>query len=126
VSLNYDNRSGLLGVDGFQRSSQEAARHKIEWIREGAGDRIDELEIEIGAYFTVITNDSASVAEQMSAMFGVAPIDVMAHPHVLIGSIGRICEELDRRREIFGISYVGVDANLAKEFSPVVERLAGK
>jgi probable F420-dependent oxidoreductase len=125
VSLNYNNKSGLLGPDGFQTGTKESTLRKIEWIREGAGERFGDVEIHIGGYFTEITNDPESVTEQMSAAFGLPPEDIMSHPHVLIGSIDSICEELVRRRELYGISYVSVGAHLIDAFAPVVERLAG-
>ena len=53
VSLNFNNRAGVIGPDGVQTSSAEETAKKIGWIRAGAGDRFDDLEIEIGAYFTV-------------------------------------------------------------------------
>jgi probable F420-dependent oxidoreductase len=126
VSINYDNRSGLLGADGFRRSTEEATLRKIQWIREGAGDRFDEVEIHIGAYFTAVTDDPASVADQMSATFGLPVSAIMSHPHVLIGPVENICEQLVRRRELYGISYVSIGTDLAEVFAPVVERLAGK
>ena len=36
------------------------------------------------------------------------------------------CEELERRRERYGISYVTVGDNAIDAFAPVVARLAGK
>ena len=46
------------------------------------------------------------------------------------GSIDYMCEELERLREIYGISYIAVlddgDNNLVEAFAPVVKRLAGK
>jgi probable F420-dependent oxidoreductase len=125
VSLNYDNRGGTLLGDGFRESTEKPTLQKIEWIRQGAGDRFDQLEIHIGAYFTDVTNDPSGVAAEMSTMFGLPESDVMSHPHALIGSTEAICEELLRRREMYGISYVSIGAHLIDEFAPVVQRLAG-
>jgi len=48
----------------------------------------------------------------------------------LIGSIDYMCEELERRRETYGISYIAVlddgENNMVEAFAPVVRRLAGK
>jgi hypothetical protein len=62
----------------------------------------------------------------MSDAFGVPPEQVMTHPHTLIGSPAAICDELIRRRELYGVSYVSVGAHLIDEFAPVVQRLTGK
>jgi probable F420-dependent oxidoreductase len=126
VSLNYNNRTGTLLGDGFRESTEKPTLEKIEWIRQGAGDRFEQPEIHIGAYFTNITNRPAGVIAEMSDMFGVPPADILSHPHALIGSTEAVCEELLRRREMYGISYVSVGAHLIDEFAPVVERLTGK
>ena len=57
VSLNFDNSSGKIGPAGVGSSTAELTKQKIDWIRAGAGDRFDDLEIEIGGYFTVVTDD---------------------------------------------------------------------
>jgi hypothetical protein len=47
------------------------------------------------------------------------------HPHVLAGSVDEICDQLEARRERYGISYVTVGARALHDFAPVVARLAG-
>lgn len=126
VSLNFNNRAGVIGPDGVQKSTEEETRRKVGWIREGAGERFDELEIEIGAYFTVVVEDPAPVLAGFAQMFGLPEAEVAKHPHALIGNVDAICDELQRRRELFGISYVTVGADHMQAFAPVVERLAGR
>ena len=126
VSLNFNNRSGMIGPDGVQSSSEELTRKKVDWIREGAGDRFDALEIEIGAYFTFVMDDPTPVLENFAQMFGYTVDDMRKHPHALFGSVDTICEELERRRELHGISYVTVGQDAMEGFAPVVERLSGK
>ena len=125
VSLNFKNPSGALSPDGVQRSTEEFTVPKIEWIREGAGDRFDELQIDVGIYYTLVTDDARGVAEAMCTRFGVTATDMLRHPHSLIGSPDGICEELLRRRETYGVSYVAIGADAAVAFAPVVARLAG-
>ena len=46
-------------------------------------------------------------------------------PHAAVGSVDEVCEELQRRREEFGFSYITVgDAHL-DAYLPIVERLSG-
>ena len=42
-----------------------------------------------------------------------------------LGSIDILCEELERRREEYGIHYVTVTDEVAEDFAPVVARLSG-
>jgi alkanesulfonate monooxygenase SsuD/methylene tetrahydromethanopterin reductase-like flavin-dependent oxidoreductase (luciferase family) len=125
VSLNFDNSSGKIGPAGVGSSTAEQTKRKIEWIRDGAGDRFDDVEIEIAGYFTVVTDDRSGTIAQMAPMLGLEPDALERHPHALIGSIDAICEQLEQRREEFGISYVTVGSAVVPAFAPVVERLAG-
>ena len=124
VSVNFDNSSGRVGAVGVASSTAELTDRKIEWIRAGAGVRFDDIEIEIGAYFTVVTDD-ASTVEKMAAMFALTPAEFAEHPHALIGSVDSICEQLVTRRERYGISYVTFGAAAMDEVAPIVERLTG-
>ena len=130
VSLNFNNRAGVIGVDGMNSGLAEATRKKVQWIKDGAGDRFDDIEIEIGAYTTIITDHAEPTAAAFGEALGMRPEDIMQHPHCLIGSVDYICDELIRRREEYGISYVAVmddgTNNMVDEFAPIVARLAGK
>jgi probable F420-dependent oxidoreductase len=126
VSLNFDNSSGAIGAESVGSSTADRTAAKVGWVRDGAGARFDEIELEIGAYFTAVTGHVDDALAGFSAAFGLSPDEVAAHPHVLVGSVGAICDELERRRAIYGISYVTVGASIAEDFAPVVARLAGQ
>ena len=126
VSLNFDNSSGQIGSDGVRSGASDQTMRKIEWVREGAQDRFENLEIEIGAYFTSVTEQAQSSTEQVAQRLGVTSDELRDHPHVLIGSVAEIVEALEAQREIYGISYVTVGASVLEEFAPVVARLAGQ
>jgi probable F420-dependent oxidoreductase len=126
VSLNFNNRAGIIGPDGVRTSSEQETQRKLGWVREGAGDRFDQLEIEIGAYFTFVMNDPAPVLQNFAANFGYSEDEMRRHPHALFGSVDTVCDELRRRRELHGISYVTVGDTAMEAFAPVVARLNGK
>lgn len=126
VSLNFDNSSGKLGADGVGSSTAELTDQKIAWIRDAAGDRFDALELEIGAYFTVVTDGAADeVVARMAGAFGLDPATFVEHPHALIGSVDAICDRLLERRERYGISYVTFGAAAMESVAPIVTRLSG-
>lgn len=126
VSVNFDNSAGRLGPASVQGSTAEETDRKIGWIRAGAGSRFDSIELEIAAYFTSVTTDTAGQTRSMAAGFGVEPGALDEHPHVLVGSVAGIVEKLEARRERYGISYVTVGSRVMEDFAPVVERLAGR
>lgn len=130
VSLNFNNRAGMLGPDGMNSGLAAATAKKINWIREGAGARFDDIELEIGAYNTIITEHQQPTAQAIGDALGMSAEDILTHPHCLIGSVDYICEELERRREAYGISYIAVlddgENNMVEAFAPIVKRLTGK
>ncbi len=125
VSINFDNSSGRLGPEGIGSGTADGTAEKIGWIRDGAGERFDSIELEIAAYFTAVTDRRDSTLDKMAAGFGLAPEQLGTHPHVLVGSVADICEQLRERRERYGISYVTVGMLAMEDFAPVVAQLAG-
>jgi probable F420-dependent oxidoreductase len=111
-----------------------AAEEKISWVREAAGDRFDDLELNTypsGAPVTVTNNARAEAtgrADRLRQMTGVeiTPDEVLESPHMFIGTVDQLTEKLLMLRERLGISsfmlgdLTGLDA-----LAPVVERLAG-
>jgi probable F420-dependent oxidoreductase len=125
VSINFDNRAGKLGAVGIGSSTAEQTARKIEWIRAGAGERFDELELEIGGYFTAVTDKTAATVAAMASAMGLDDATMAEHPHALIGSVAEICEILEQRRDRYGITYITVGQRSMKAFAPVVAALSG-
>ena len=123
---NLNDYIGRLVRDEYDlEGTAESTEQKVGWIRDGAGDRFDELELEIAAYFTVVTDQRDATLAKMAPGMGLEPDALGTHPHGLIGSIDSICDQLVERRERFGISYVTFSGRAAASVVPVVERLAG-
>jgi hypothetical protein len=124
VSLNFNNASGRLGTEGVGSSTAALTEQKIEWIKAGAGDRFEDIELEIGAYFTAVTDDAGTVA-RMASTFNVSSREFAQHPHALIGTVESICAQLVERRDRYGISYVTFGSAAMEAVAPIVQRLAG-
>jgi probable F420-dependent oxidoreductase len=125
VSVNFNNSSGVVGAGSIASSTAEETHKKIEWIREGAGDRFDSLELETATYFISVEGRSQITPEAVMTRTGMDLTTLQAFPHAAVGSVDQICEELQRRREEYGFSAITVgDAHL-DAFLPIVERLAG-
>lgn len=125
VSLNFNNSSGRLGAMSIASSGATETAQKVDWIRAGAGDRFDRIELEIAAYFVAVGDGAMEQIPAMAARFGVDPDSLATHPHGLFGSVEQICDTLIERRERFGISYVTVAQRYLESFAPIVARLAG-
>ena len=126
VSINFNNAAGKLGSGSVASSTREATAEKIGWIREGAGDRFGDIELELAAYFIAISDDPGSAVAAMAQRFGVSPQVLAEHPHALIGSVPAICDQLEQRRSELGVSYINVAQRSMEAFAPVVARLAGR
>lgn len=111
--------------------SFEGTREKIEWIREAAGDRFAELELNIypSTVPVQITDDPvgalAEPAARLSDRTGrsVTPETLLDSPHVYVNSVDGFLEKFTRLRDELGITSIMVGA--VGELDPVVERLAG-
>lgn len=125
VSINFNNRSGQIGADSIATSGHDATVAKLGWAREGAGERWDEIELEFGAYFLAI-GGGATTEKQLTATTGLAGEELRTFPHALVGSVDAVCEELERRREVYGFSYVTIGDRAVEAFAPVVTRLSGR
>ena len=47
------------------------------------------------------------------------------YPHALIGSVESICDDLQRRRDRWDVSYIVVQGDAMEALAPVVAKLAG-
>jgi probable F420-dependent oxidoreductase len=104
---------------------------KIGWVREGAGDRFPDLELNTypSTWPVTVTDDprgeAAKVVDKVREGAGVElTIDeVLDSPHLFIGTIDSLVEKVQGLRERLGISsFLFGDVD---ELAPVVARLAG-
>jgi probable F420-dependent oxidoreductase len=126
VSVNFDLRSGSIGPQVGPTATLAATAEKVGWIREAAGDRFDDIELSSTAYLTMVTDEAEAVAGGMGAGFGLDAGQVLAMPNFLIGTVAEIADELERRRDDLGFSYIVVGGECFEAMAPVVERLAGR
>jgi probable F420-dependent oxidoreductase len=108
----------------FRDSVPTSIDTKLSWIREAAGDRIGDIEIHGWLKQAHVTSDSRAVAERLTSLWQVGPEDILSSPFVLVGTVDEIVERLHERRERWGYSYFTVQQTAAREFAPVLDRLA--
>ncbi|HET6835640.1 MAG TPA: TIGR03621 family F420-dependent LLM class oxidoreductase [Acidimicrobiales bacterium] len=126
VGVNPAIRSGHTDRAAAEDGAAAVTDQKLEWVRHAAGDRYDDIEINMLVFACVVTDDRASVIEAMAPLFGVSPEVVGDHPHAWVGTIDRICDDLVARRERWDASYLVVQGPEAMDAAaPIVARLAG-
>lgn len=114
-------------VDPSERTEAAIAR-KVQWIQQEAGDRFASIELNLLVNNIVITEDRRQAAEQYmreKARPGTTVEQILANPYLFIGTIDQIAEQVHRLRELYGISYFVIDAEVMEAFAPAVARLSG-
>jgi probable F420-dependent oxidoreductase len=92
-------------------------------LRSAAGDRADDIEIATNLF---------AVGDELPAwtqrFIGVDHATLVAHDSqtLLRGTPAEMADELQRRRDAYGVSYVSVNGAFSAQFAPVVELLAGR
>jgi len=126
VSLNATLRGGAVGPGTLAGASPAAFDEKLAWVREAAGPRFGELELQCHCPFVTVGPEGRAAGEALARQLDLAPEHAAWFPLALCGSADELCEALVRRRERWGFSYTIVPSDRMEAFAPVVARLAGK
>jgi probable F420-dependent oxidoreductase len=104
----------------------EATERKIGWVHEAAGERFEQIELNIIVSDVDVTNDRRGAAETIARQQGTTSEQVLSSPQILIGSAEQMAEQLQERRERFGFSYIVVTEPNMDKLAPVVATLSGR
>jgi probable F420-dependent oxidoreductase len=125
VSINANLRDGTGGPETAPNMSPERTREKVAWVKEAAGARFDSLELNALIGFVMITDDARSIADAMAPHFGIDPADALHVPGILLGTLDEMVEELQWRRQEYGITYWSIESESWEALAPVVSKLTG-
>ena len=125
VGINPNLRRGAVTDDAIKSTLVEATDEKLEWVREGAGERFDDLELQIRYFLAAITDDALGLAGKLAPGFGLTAEEAIEAAIALVGTVDAVCDRLVERRERWGVSYVVLGDENFEAFAPVVARLAG-
>jgi probable F420-dependent oxidoreductase len=106
-------------------AAADVVDEKIRFIKAGAGDRFDDIELALQVFVTVVTDDPQSVAEKFAPAFGLTPEIFLTAPYFQVGSVAQITENLQGLRERWGINYIAFQADATDAMAPVVAELSG-
>jgi probable F420-dependent oxidoreductase len=125
VGVNPSLAAGYIGPEVLETTSAEYYNQRITWIRQAAGARFDQLELQCLTFLVQVVPDRDEAVARLAAMMSVTPEQVGGSPIALIGTTDQIVETLLRRREEFGFSYIVVHEAELEAMAPVVAHLAG-
>lgn len=127
VGINANLRNGTTtDASALASISAAATDEKVQWVRDAAGERYRDLELQSLCGLVSITDDPRSVAEQFAPALGLDSEGILHASVVLIGTVSSAIEELEARRRRWDISYVVIPIEFMNEFAPVVEHLSGR
>lgn len=118
-----------FGPDGALDSAdtiRAEMEKKIGWIKDGAGDRFDDIELALLVFAArVVDSDDDKRAEiQSIADANEMPFEAVdASPYFLVGSEDELVEQIQGLRNTFGISHFTVTPGDVDGFASVVQRL---
>lgn len=122
--------AGAPGPDLPKRFTRASVEQQVAWVREAAGERFDELTLNIypSSYPVTLTDDVRGEARRAADALrdrGVelSEDEVLASPYLYIGSADSLVEKFIGLREELGIS--SFLCGELDDMLPVVERLAG-
>ncbi len=125
VGINGQMTAGVIGPEAVATMTYEAVAERLALVREVAGPRVEDIELNIRAFIVRITDDKAGAVSQIASFVQVEDVMIAASPFALVGTVDEVTETLVRRREQLGFSYVIVGGDDVEPFAPVVARLTG-
>jgi probable F420-dependent oxidoreductase len=126
VGINANLRSGRGdSPDAAQSLTPAETDKKIQWVRDAAGARLDDLELQTLVGFVYMNDNADAVLDGIAGAFGVSKDEARLAPPCLVGTEDEIVASLEERRDRWGISYHVIDDNAVDQFAPIVARLAG-
>ncbi|WP_433468365.1 TIGR03621 family F420-dependent LLM class oxidoreductase [Spirillospora sp. CA-128828] len=109
----------------FRLGTAAEAEERVRFVREQAGDRVDDIEWNVLVQHVQVTPDRRAEAERIHAerMPDMAVEEILDTPFVLLGTEAQIAAQIRERRERFGFSYITVHSPFMDVFGPVIERV---
>ncbi len=125
VGLNSRLTEGYVGPASIASLAPEHYDRRWQWVRDAAGDRIGEIEVQCLTFMVRVVPDAARVLQETAQVFDMAPEVAAQVPIALIGSVEQIVETLEDRRKRWGMTYWVVHEADIDDFAPVVTAAVG-
>ncbi len=114
------------GLKDDQDLTAAATERKIGWVRDAAGNRFADIELNMMVNDIVITSEREATADRLAGQYGLTRDDILDSPLMLIGTVDEMVAALEERRERYGFSYICTTEPNLTTLAPVVARLAGR
>ena len=104
AGITHNHNATMVHATHFDSDGLE---DRISVVRDAAGERFDQIELNALIQAAVVTDDRKTAADQLATAFGVAisPAQLLDSPFVLIGTHEQMAGTLTERQRQFGVSY---------------------
>ena len=126
VGINLSLASGAIDAAAGASGAPAQTDTKVTAIRDAAGSRFDSVVLQTRIHMVLPSDDRTALIESMAPGFSLTPTEAAEMPHVLVGTVDQMCDDIQRWRGRWGISYVTWSADAVETMAPVVERLSGR
>jgi probable F420-dependent oxidoreductase len=110
----------------FGQATEKATEAKITTVKAAAGERFEQLEINLWVSSAGLVGSGNSLLGSAAAATAKAATSLYGSPYVLYGTLKGVREQLLRRRDKLGISYYTFPSRSMETMAPLVEALTGK
>jgi alkanesulfonate monooxygenase SsuD/methylene tetrahydromethanopterin reductase-like flavin-dependent oxidoreductase (luciferase family) len=112
----------IITIAAGPLATRDEVAQMVAELRAYAGDRASGIELAMNLF--VVGDQLAPGTEQF---IGASAATLIAHDSLtmLRGSTQAMADELQRRRDVFGVSYISVNGAFSEQLAPVVEMLTG-
>ena len=121
--ITFRRGGAVTDISGWRVSEIDK---RMRLLRDVAGDRYPLLELNALVQRVVVTDQPREAAEELASRWTqLSPDEVLESPYVLIGTVDQVIEDLQIRRERWGLSSYVIFEPYVDAFAPIVARLAG-
>ena len=125
VSVVPSLAAGVVGTEVAAGVVTEKYTERVRWVRQAAGDRADDVELQCWTVAVQVVPNAHEVTEMLAPVFNLTPDQLRATPAALFGTPEEIADTLRKRREEFGFSNIVVHQAEMESMAPVIAELAG-
>ena len=117
----------VTGRPMLGQASDDALARRVEIIRQAAGDRFEQLELNAFVADAGVVGSGQPLGDTLAAFVKSAgPAAIGGSPYLLYGTVAQLREAMLRRRERSSISAYGIPARAMEAFAPLIAELAGR
>jgi len=115
-------KADIVAVSRFSGPREDATKAARE-LREKFGERLDDIELATNVF---VVGDDVPLWIQQFVGANAATLIARDSLTMLRGnSVAEMADEIQRRRDTLGVSYISVNQVFMEQFAPIVEQLTG-